>query len=864
MYTPITALASRGLLPALALAAVVSAQSSAVQASSSTSDSQSSSDFSSSTSSATLSSSSSLDPASSFSSATSTATPGPVSLPGDVCPTYDGMTFIDDSGYAYDIYCSSDMNPGASGDPKTFQTQGAALAWCDVTQDCVALSMLSNSDGTFTVYPHSSFSSTVGNRNNVMVAVLHSYYTTLQPAGTYTTSQAPSSGAFGIADLCPYYDGASYTDAEGSTYQIFCGEDSNPGADLGLAAAANLTQCLGICDGTPKCVAATLAGGNCYMKSDFVAPSSNYRVATALLYNANNYTRSLSSISAGSSGCGSQLPSWITANSVSVSRTGLSQGQERNWRIRVPTAYDINTPAPLVFALHGVYESPSNIEFYSAFSSDYHNPFAIVVYPDSLLGSWQSDPNAQNEIPAPYDDQSWIYELVANMTSQFCVDEGRVWATGFSEGAALVSAMACNESSPFTAYAPHSPTIHTTTTADNCTGDAPSTILTNSLIDPICEPGSEVAMLEIHGLEDTTALYAGGPNQGYCVPSIPHWITDWAMRDGLSATNGTQMLDGGSVTLYQWGQGQVSQYSISGLGHQWASKVSGAPMDATAAMMNFFYNGKTANANVLVANPQVSSSSQSTMQSSTSSALDSSSSSTTTESDSSTTSVLTTFSSTSLNVELPTDIVTSDPFVFTTAIPTSDPVEPTTTTQPEPVVPPVVVPTTPPIVKPTAVVSVPQESAPLTKTTTLPAKVTDITLPVTQPTAISNPPDAPVPTTTESVEVPLPTTVNPLPLPVTDASSDVIAAPTAISTPTIPTTTVRPSVPSVTTHKTSTTTKRASSTKKVSTKKTSTKKTTTRKPVKPVKPTKKPAKPTKKTTKKHTTTKRPGRSQRSL
>jgi hypothetical protein len=77
-------------------------------------------------------------------------------------------------------------------------------------------------------------------------------------------------------------------------------------------------------------------------------------------------------------------------------------------------------------------------------------------------------------------------------------------------------------------------------------------------------------MIEFH---DTTIAYEGGLRKNECLPSIPHFIQEWAVRDGLSLVNTTSNLTRDTL-LYSYGkgieEGLVTHVFDTDIGHDWA------------------------------------------------------------------------------------------------------------------------------------------------------------------------------------------------------------------------------------------------------------------------------------------------------
>lgn len=84
-------------------------------------------------------------------------------------------------------------------------------------------------------------------------------------------------------------------------------------------------------------------------------------------------------------------------------------------------------------------------------------------------------------------------------------------------------------------------------------------------------------MLEFHGGEDTTIRYGGQASRsGECIPDIPHWVREWATRDGLGLDNVSTTLTEDTV-VYTYGKGDeeglVQHIFDKTLGHSWPSTV---------------------------------------------------------------------------------------------------------------------------------------------------------------------------------------------------------------------------------------------------------------------------------------------------
>jgi polyhydroxybutyrate depolymerase len=108
----------------------------------------------------------------------------------------------------------------------------------------------------------------------------------------------------------------------------------------------------------------------------------------------------------------------------------------------------------------------------------------IVVMPDGHMNSFNVGPGCGAAFVAAYvdgiDDVAFVRRLHQEVTTHLNVDLSRVYATGFSNGAALSWRLACEASDIFAAVAP----------------------VAGGICLEACEPTHPVAMLDIHGTAD--------------------------------------------------------------------------------------------------------------------------------------------------------------------------------------------------------------------------------------------------------------------------------------------------------------------------------------------------------------------------
>ena len=547
---------------------------------------------------------------------------------------------------------------------------------CDSTSGCTSftytytgaepLEGATNNDGT--CYLKSGTATVNAAPNPSVGAAIRVGTTSVSQASTSTATSSSTAAASACnlapspsAPSCPSASGLSFTDPCGTNYTVYCGMDTSPGS-VSSGTANSISACMQLCDNYSGCMAATLAGTTCYLKTAFTAVISTTNSALVALVryvppNPNYAMPPLAPCQNCSSGCGSALPSGIminAASSVLINFNNPSDGLLRNYTIHIPRYYDINHAAPLILAFHGNGDSAANIESQTGMSQASLNPYGIAVYVNGYGHGYESNPSwAPGGTYSYVDDIGFIKNLIANLTQTYCIDTGRIFAVGHSNGGGFTGVMACDPvlSVTIAAFAANSGAFYTGFT----TGDPATIEPVNTPVQSVCSPGRiNVPFIEFHGTADTQIRYYGDTtHNGRILPSLPHWTTDWSIRDGYGSSN-YSTTPYSNVVKYQFGGngagqfGMITHYMLIGWVHAWAAVSGGAPMDASPPIMDFFYQWSNPNRASLNA-PNFSSSSSSTQSSSTSSFSSSSSSApftTTTTSTTVTTTTSTTTTST--------------------------------------------------------------------------------------------------------------------------------------------------------------------------------------------------------------------------
>ncbi len=237
----------------------------------------------------------------------------------------------------------------------------------------------------------------------------------------------------------------------------------------------------------------------------------------------------------------------------------VSSDFARTYRLHVPEAYLPAVPVPLVLAFHGWGDNAENFERYVGFSEKADEEGFIVAYPEGVENSFNAGVCCGTANHLGLDDVQFARDIVQTISDTYCVDPGRVYVTGFSNGAMMAHLLACEASDLFAAAAPASGFIGV----------------------PSCEPPRPVPVIQTHGTVDYT---------------VPYWMGKRS-NDYWAAYNAC----GQPETVYQKGAATCIAYAdcaedatvefceIRGMGHAWPSS-DGPPywLDATDTFWDFF------------------------------------------------------------------------------------------------------------------------------------------------------------------------------------------------------------------------------------------------------------------------------------
>jgi polyhydroxybutyrate depolymerase len=241
-------------------------------------------------------------------------------------------------------------------------------------------------------------------------------------------------------------------------------------------------------------------------------------------------------------------------------------GRSREARVHVPTGYRADRPVPLLLDLHGSGSTAAKQEAQSGLDATGDAHGFLVAYPEGVrvtgTGFAWNIPGTPTFLATGPDDVAYVTRLLSVLHHDFCVDAARVYASGFSGGARMVSQLGCTPGLRLAGIA----------VAGGLRAPSP------------CQLARPLPVLAFHGTADLSNPF-NGHGQPYWTYSVPEAASRWARYDGcpsrpqtthpypqVTDTDDPGCPDGAEVALY----------ALTGKGHRWPAAAGAFQPDEIA------------------------------------------------------------------------------------------------------------------------------------------------------------------------------------------------------------------------------------------------------------------------------------------
>lgn len=278
-------------------------------------------------------------------------------------------------------------------------------------------------------------------------------------------------------------------------------------------------------------------------------------------------------------------------SAVPAAQVGLQTGTittagiEYQFQFIVPSSYDGSTPIPAVLDFHGLGSNGAQQALFSGVAglAEVEGFLAVeptgVPAPNDDRNSWELP---QFDQPGR-DDVQMVVDMIDFLSANICIDPGRIYSIGMSNGGLFTSELVCDLSERIAAAVSVAGVTH----------------------DDSCEPTRAVPYLAFHGIDDTTVPFNGGGESSlgasdFFQQVMPEEFSQFADDFGCTGSEDSSITAEITLTSYSGCDDDIEMgfYAIAGAGHTWPGSlvsagisslgVTNTDIDATATAWEFF------------------------------------------------------------------------------------------------------------------------------------------------------------------------------------------------------------------------------------------------------------------------------------
>ena len=262
----------------------------------------------------------------------------------------------------------------------------------------------------------------------------------------------------------------------------------------------------------------------------------------------------------------------------------LFEGLTRQYYLHLPNELGSVDGYPLVFVLHGLGGNANGMIGYSQMNQVANDNGFAVVYPNGTFDQFGNrfwNVGYEIHFDETVDDVGFLVSLAQFLQTEYNLDPGRIFSTGFSNGGDMGYLLGCEASDVFKAVAP----------VAGCLME---------WITESCSPQNPISLFEIHGTQDNVVWWDGdldniggwGPYLGTlqgiefwsemnnCTESTSEFLPNLNPNDGsivishkhLECTNNTE----------------VWLYEVNGGGHDWPGSSGNMDINSSEEIWDFF------------------------------------------------------------------------------------------------------------------------------------------------------------------------------------------------------------------------------------------------------------------------------------
>jgi len=267
-----------------------------------------------------------------------------------------------------------------------------------------------------------------------------------------------------------------------------------------------------------------------------------------------------------------------------INKTMIYDGNAREYIVYIPASYDGSTSYPLLFSFHGG----------GGTSSDFINtndmrPIAdtagfIAIYPQAAIDPDDGSFSWLHKAPTTHNDIFFIEAIIDSLSTQYMIDNNRVYACGYSEGGIFSYELGCRLNNRIAAFS-------------SVSGSMLVDAFRDSYYDlGFCSPVHPTAVLLVPGTNDMSphSTYSGFQPYYMSAAEITTYWSNYNNTDInpiISQLPNINISDGSTVERRVWESGdncvRVEELKVIGGDHDWPGSWGNMDISASVEIWNF-------------------------------------------------------------------------------------------------------------------------------------------------------------------------------------------------------------------------------------------------------------------------------------
>ncbi|MBF25932.1 MAG: hypothetical protein CMP49_05405 [Flavobacteriales bacterium] len=280
---------------------------------------------------------------------------------------------------------------------------------------------------------------------------------------------------------------------------------------------------------------------------------------------------------------------FLTFSQQLITETMLFDGIEREYMVYVPQIYNsTEVPVPVLFSFHGGSGYAEDFIYTNDMRPIADTANFIAIYPQGAIDPEGGTTSWIHKAPTDHDDIFFIEAIIDTLSLEYTIDQSRIYACGYSEGAILSYELGCRLNNKIAAFAAVSGSMLEDYYRNDIYGWEP------------CSPVHPTGMMLIPGTVDQNPHSTYEGLSYYDMPlymSVDGITTFWSNYNNtdlnpiVTNVEDSAPNDGSTVERKRWLNGDnctaIEELKVIGGDHDWPGSFGNMDINASAEIWNF-------------------------------------------------------------------------------------------------------------------------------------------------------------------------------------------------------------------------------------------------------------------------------------